>query len=446
MIYLDFSATTPLLPAVKKELLRIMELDLGNPSSLHSAGQTGKSLLNRARSEVAQLIEARPQSVIFTSGGSESNNTVIRTFEGCPIFVSAIEHPSVLHPAEAYGAPCTKIPVNQQGIIDINFLQTELEKTIIKDPKQKILVSVMLANNETGTIEPVAEVAQLIQDLKKSTHTKIYLHTDATQAVGKIPVSVKALNCDYLTFTSHKLGGPVGIAALYIRPGSPFKPLIMGGAQENKRRAGTSNVLLASGFKVAAQEAKKNLNKYQEVAKLRDYLAKEIKKKIPSAKIITPIEDKAIGPFELIKENSRISGGDYERARSMAGATRSASRSARLVDDGNQTEFFQARKEPIVCLPNILNISFPAAEGESTQLYLDLENIEVSTGSACASGDLEPSHVLMAMYHDAEIAHGSVRFSFGLTTTRAEIDELLAKLPPIIAKIQDLSTIKQGKS
>ena len=365
-----------------------MELDLGNPSSLHSAGQTGKSLLNRARSEVAQLIEARPQSVIFTSGGSESNNTVIRTFEGCPIFVSAIEHPSVLHPAEAYGAPCTKIPVDRQGIIDLNFLQTELEKTIIKDPKQKILVSVMLANNETGTIEPVAEVAKLIANLKKSTHAKIYLHTDATQAVGKIPVSVKALNCDYLTFTSHKLGGPVGIAALYAKPGSPFKPLIMGGAQENKRRAGTSNVLLASGFATACQTAQKNLTKYQEVEKLKDYLKTNIQNKLKSSVIITP-------------KNS---------------------------------------------LPNILNVSFPAAEGESTQLYLDLENIEVSTGSACASGDLEPSHVLMAMYHDAEIAHGSVRFSFGLTTTRAEIDELLAKLPPIIAKVQDLSTIKQGKS
>ena len=370
-------------------MTRVMGLDFGNPSSLHSAGQTGKSLLNRARSEIAQLIEARPQSVIFTSGGSESNNTVIRTFEGCPIFVSAIEHPSVLHPAEAYGAPCTKIPVDQQGIIDLDFLQAELEKTIIKDPKQKILVSVMLANNETGTIEPVAEVAKLIANLKKSTHAKIYLHTDATQAVGKIPISVKALNCDYLTFTSHKLGGPVGIAALYAKPGSPFKPLIMGGAQENKRRAGTSNVLLASGFKIAAQEARQNLEKYQEVEKLRNYLEKKILDHIPSAIVCGTASGR---------------------------------------------------------LPNVLNVSFPAAEGESTQLYLDLENIEVSTGSACASGDLEPSHVLMAMYHDAEIAHGSVRFSLGLTTTRAEIDELLAKLPPIIAKIQDLSTIKQGKS
>ena len=388
MIYLDYSATAPLLPEVKAEMTRVVDLDLGNPSSLHSAGQTAKTLLNEARSKVATLIEARPLSVIFTSGGSESNNTVIRTFENCPIFVSAIEHPSVLKPAEAYGSPCTKIPVNQQGIIDLAFLKNSLQKSIQDHPHQKILVSVMLANNETGTIEPVAEVAKIIADLEKQYHAKIYLHTDATQAVGKIPVSVKDLGCDYLTFTSHKLGGPIGLAALYLQPGTPFAPLILGGAQENKRRAGTSNALLASGFGVACDLAQKNLARYQEVKKLKDYLEKEITQKIKSSVIITP-------------KNS---------------------------------------------LPNILNVSFPAAEGESTQLHLDLENIAVSTGSACASGDLEPSHVLMAMYHDAEIAHGSVRFSLGLTTTKAEIDFTLEKLPPIIAKIQDLSTIKQGKS
>ena len=446
MIYLDYSATSPLLPEVKQEMLRVMELDFGNPSSLHSAGQLAKTLLNEARTEIAQLIEARPLSVIFTSGGSESNNTVVRTFENCPIFVSSIEHPSVLHPALAYGNPCVKIPVDKQGIIDLDFLRENLEKTIKENPKQKILVSVMLANNETGTCEPVKKVAELITDLKKQTRAKIYLHTDATQAVGKIPVSVQDLNVDYLTFTSHKLGGPVGLAALFVKPGSPFKPLILGGAQENKRRAGTSNALLASGFGVACDLAQKNLAEYKKVEELRNYLARKIKNKIPSAKIISPIESKAEDSFGFNKENSRIFRGDYERARSMAGATRSASRSVRLVDEKNPTEFSRTQKTSTLCLPNILNVSFPAAEGESTQLYLDLENIMVSTGSACASGDLEPSHVLMAMYHDAEIAHGSVRFSLGLTTTKAEIDQLLEKLPLIIAKIQDLSTIKQEKS
>ena len=264
-----------------------MALDLGNPSSLHSTGQTAKQLLIEARSQVAHLIEARPLELIFTSGGTESNNTVVRTFENCPIFVSAIEHPSVLKPAETYGSPCVKIPVNQQGTIDLDFLQTELEKTLQENPKQKILVSVMLANNEVGTIEPVAKVAELIQTLKKQHHAKIYLHTDATQAVGKIPVSVKALGVDYLTFTSHKLGGPIGIAALYVKTAAPFKPLIMGGAQENKRRAGTSNALLASGFKIAAIKAEENLPKYQEVEKLKQYLQKNL---LSSSRLKTPYQ------------------------------------------------------------------------------------------------------------------------------------------------------------
>ncbi len=392
MIYFDYSATSPLLPEVKNEIKRVMDLDFGNPSSLHTPGSLAKELMNEARIEVAKIIEASPLSLIFTSGGSESNNTVIRTFENCPIFVSSIEHPSVLQPAEAYGNPCIKIPVNKHGVIDLNFLESKLEETIKQNPRQKVLVSVMLANNEVGTIEPISAVADLIQKLKKEYKAKIYLHSDATQAVGKIPVSTADLKVDYLTFSSHKLGGPVGIGGLYVRPGSPFSPLIRGGAQENKRRAGTSNVLLASGFKIAAKKAIETLLNFAEVKKVRNYLAEEISSKIRNAKVITPIMNE-----------------------------REAS------------------------LPNILNVAFPAAEGESTQLYLDLEGIAVSTGSACASGDLEPSHVMMAMYHDAEVAHGSVRFSLGLDTTKDDIDILMTKLPGIVTRIQDLSTLKQEK-
>ena len=391
MIYLDYSATTPLLPEVKAEILRVMELNLGNPSSLHSAGQAAKQLLIEARSQVAHLIEAQPLELIFTSGGTESNNTVIRTFENCPIFISAIEHPSGLKPAETYGSPCIKIPVDQEGIIDLDFLKTNLEKIIRENPNQKILVSVMLANNEVGTIEPVQKVAELIQSLKKQHRAKIYLHTDATQAVGKIPVSVKDLGVDYLTFTSHKLGGPIGIAALYVKTAAPFKPLLLGGSQENKRRAGTSNALLASGFKVACREAKRNIEKYKEIEKLRNYLKKEILRRLPSAIVCG--------------EKCVSCGGSGANGRGVAREPR---------NDGSERR--APAKTPSTAsgrLPNILNIAFPAAEGESTQLYLDLEGIEVSTGSACASGDLEPSHVLMAMFHNAEIAHGSVRFSLG---------------------------------
>ncbi|MBQ7802466.1 cysteine desulfurase [Candidatus Saccharibacteria bacterium] len=392
MIYFDSSATNPLLPEVRDEMLQVMNLsvekELGNPSSLHSSGSLGRDLLDSARASVANLIDARKSELIFTSGGSESNNTVLRTFENSPILVSKIEHPSVLSPAEEFGNPCIKIPVDKAGVIGLNFLHEKLESLLKENPKQKVLVSVMLANNGIGTLEPIREIADLVKGFRKEGFRNLFLHSDATQAVGKIPVSVKDLGVDYLTFSSHKLGGPVGIGALFVRTGAPFRPLIFGGAQENKRRAGTSNAVLASGFRVAAENARKTPEKYKTVEKLRDYLATEIEKRIPTARRVTPLKNS---------------------------------------------------------LPNILNVSFPAAEGESTQLYLDLEKIAVSTGSACASGDLEPSHVLMALFGDAEVAHNSVRFSLNLSSTKAEVDELLEKLPPIIDRLQKISTIKLEK-
>lgn len=370
-------------------MLRVMDLSvsgqLGNPSSLHTPGSVGRDLLDAARGSVAQLLGTQPSEIIFTSGGSESNNTVIHTFEGCPVLVSAVEHHSVLNPAEAYGDPCIKLPVNQQGIIDLDFLTTKLRALVAENPKRKILISVMLANNEVGTLEPVREISQLLKSLKTELKAKLYLHTDATQAVGKIPVSVKDLDVDYLTCSSHKLGGPVGIGALYVRHDAPFRPLIFGGAQESKRRAGTSNAVLAEGFRVAAKHARTTPKKYAELKTLRDYLAEQLLN-IPHSRLITPLKES---------------------------------------------------------LPNVLNLSFGGAEGESTQLYLDLAGFQVSTGSACASGDIQPSHVLMAMFGDAEVAHNSVRFSLGLDTTKADVDALLSALPPIISRLQGISTINQ---
>lgn len=395
MVYLDFSATSPLLPEVRDAMLQVMNLsvsgDLGNPSSLHSPGSLGRDLLQTARIAVSSLVDTSPEELIFTSGGSESNNTVLHTFEGCPIFASAIEHHSVLTPATEYGRPFVEIPVDRQGIVDLAFLERELTRLLKKRPYEKILVSVMVANNETGVIEPIRELSALIKRLNKTSSAHIFLHADATQAVGKIPVSVNSLGVDYLTFSAHKLGGPIGIGALYVRSGSPFRPLIFGGAQESHRRAGTSNAVLAEGFRLASLHAQTTPEKYQKVEKLRDYLASGIKKKIPSAKIITPA----------------CSRGDS--------------------------------------LPNILSVSFPAAEGESIQLYLDLEGFAVSTGSACASGDITPSHVLMATFGDAEVAHNSVRFSLGLDTKKSDLDKLLTVLPPIISRLQGLSTIKSNQ-
>jgi len=393
MIYFDAAATSPMLPEVRDKMSELMDLsvngEFGNPSSLHSVGSRAKFELNEAREQVAKLIGASPLELVFTSGGSESNNTIINIFQDQPILVSAIEHPSVLHPSEEYGDPCIKIPVNDKGIVDLNCLKNKLESLIKEGSKKKILISVMLANNEIGTIEPIKEISEVIKEFKKQGNRNIYLHTDATQAVGKISVNVKELGVDYLTFSSHKLGGPVGIGALYIKTGAPFKPLIFGGAQENKRRAGTSNAILASGFGIAAKNATKTPEKFKKrVTPLRNYLAQKILETIPTAKIISPINQKHLN------------------------------------------------------LPNILNVTFPAAEGESTQLYLDLAKIAVSTGSACASGDLEPSHVIMALFHDAQVAHGSVRFSLPITTRKKDIDYLLKKLPGIITKIQDISTLK----
>ena len=399
MVYLDPSATNPLLPEVRDAMLEVMDLsvkgELGNPSSLHSTGSRGRDLLAAARESVAELIGASSEEILFTSGGSESNNTVLHAFAGCPLFVSAIEHPSVLEPAKLYGSPCWEIPVDEQGIINLSALETQLRRTLKHSPQERLLVSVMTANNETGSLQPLAALSSLLQTLRADfPKAQLFFHTDATQAIGKIPVNVQKLDVDYLTFSSHKLGGPVGIGALYIKHDSPFRPLILGGAQENKKRAGTSNAILATGFATAARIAQTTPKKYKEIEKLRNYLNEELKKKIKYAKTVTP-----------------GCGG---------------------------------RKQ--LTLPNILNVSFPGAEGESTQLYLDLAGIEVSTGSACASGDIRPNHVLMAMFGDAEVAHNSVRFSLNLKTKKQDIDYLLKTLPPIIERLQKLSTINLKES
>lgn len=371
--YLDYSATAPMLPEVMLAMTEVMQKlargELGNPAALHTPGQRAKQILDDARVAIADLINAEPAEIIFTSGGSEANNTVINIFADQPIAVSEIEHPSILEPAKTLASKLTLIPVDKYGVV---------KPWSPQETSPPRLVSVMLVNNELGTIEPIS-------DLSSQAHRfSARFHTDATQAVGKIPVDVKALGVDYLTFSAHKLGGPVGIGALYVKKGAPYHPLIRGGHQESGRRAGTSNVLLAAGFAAAARHAAKTLPDYARVAKLRDDLARRILNTIPHSSI-----------------------------------------------NGSST-----------ALPNILNVSFAAAEGESIQLYLDLANIVVSTGSACASGSLAPSHVIMATRHDAEVAHSSIRFSLGPATTKDDISKVMQELPRIIKRLQGISTIK----
>ena len=371
-LYLDHSATGLLLPEVKQAMINAMDF-YGNPSSLHTPGHLAHNLIEEARQTIATLINARPGEIIFTSGGSESNNMVTNTFAGQKVLVSAIEHPSLLDSARTR-CDTDIIPVNDRGEVNTPLHFEDL-------------CSVMLANNELGTLEPVKDLARLAHN------NNSFFHTDATQALGKIPINVRDLDIDYMTLSAHKIGGPVGIGALFVKnldqkDHPPIKPFIIGGHQEHGLRAGTYQTVNIAGFGAAAKYALDNNTPelYQENIKpLRDYLATEIFDKIPHSSLNTPLDNS---------------------------------------------------------LPNVLNASFAAAEGESIQLYLDAEDIIVSTGSACASGDGKPSHVLMATKNDAEVAHSSIRFSLGLDTTEDDINSIIPHLLRIVNSLQNISTIR----
>lgn len=325
-----------------------------NASALHTPGHLAMNKIEETRELLAELINADPSEIIFTSSASESNNTVIRTFAGHKIITSPLEHHSIIESAKA-----------------------------LKGDQTPALYSYMIANNELGEFLPVKDMA------KKAHKEGGYMHSDLTQALGKIPVDVKALDLDYATFSAHKIGGPIGVGALYVKNGAPFKPLIIGGNQESKRRGTTYNTVGIIGFGAALKyvKAHKTWEIYDsKIRALRDELADRILKEIPGSSLNTDLKN---------------------------------------------------------ALPNILNASFEAAEGESIQLYLDAEGIVVSTGSACASGDIKPSHVLMAKTGDAEVAHSSIRFSFGLENTKKDIDKVMAVLPGIIDRLQKISTIER---
>jgi cysteine desulfurase len=373
MTYLDFAATVPMLPEVIKAMHEAETKFFANASALHTPGHLAMNQIEHTRELLAQLINADPEEIIFTSGASESNNTVMRTFEGCQIETSPLEHHSVIEAAR-----------------------------ILKGDKLPKLYSYMLTNNEIGEILTLPKIDRskytnsslfeakndwgklLVTDCRKA-----YLHSDLTQALGKIPVDVKKLGLDYATFSAHKIGGPIGVGALYIKKGVPFKPLIIGGNQENKRRGGTYNTVGIVGFGAALEHVLKNKTweKYDtKVRELRDLLAKRILEEIPGSSLNTDLT-------------------------------------------------------PGKSLPNILNASFRAAEGESIQLYLDAEGVIVSTGSACAAGDIKPSHVLMAKTGDAEVAHSSIRFSFDLSNTIQDVDRVMEVLPGVVDRLQKMSTI-----
>ena len=384
-IYMDYNATAPISKPVRDFF--VQELDFfANGSSLHADGRTVSKHLEKARSQVAALINAEPSEIIFTSGGSESNNTVFNSMisysekNGRKLIVtSSIEHPCVIESSKRladFGFDVQRLGVDAYGIVDMAAYKKLLEK-------KPLIVSIMTANNEIGTIQDIKTLAAMAHEVGA------LFHTDAVQAAGKIPVDVKDWNVDYLTISGHKIYAPKGIGALFVKKGAPVSPFILGGHQEHGLRAGTYNAPVIAAFGYAAELAKQNLAEYEKHTRfLRNKLRDGLLAKIPDIKV---------------------------------------------------------NGHPEKVLPNTIDISFPGAEGEAILLHLDLLGVSVSTGSACASGSLEPSHVLLATGLGPELAHGSIRFSFGLYSTEEDVDYILEKFPPIIENLRKMSTVYSAK-
>lgn len=377
-IYVDNNATTRVAPEVQEVMLPYLSEFYGNPSSMHSFGGKVAHKIEEARAKVASLINASPDEIMFTSCGTESDSTAIHaTISSVPdkkhIITSRVEHPAVKNLFEHLskkGYRVTFVPVDRKGMLDLDYLYSNLTD-------DTAIVSIMWANNETGMIFPVEEISQVIK--KKG----IVFHTDAVQAVGKMPINVSNSEIDMLSISGHKIYAPKGIGALYVRKGTRFSPFLIGGHQESGRRGGTENVVYIIGLGKASELAAKHMGKMtNHVGKLRDKLENGLLKRIPNAMI----------------------NGDTEN---------------RLL--------------------NTTSISFEYVEGESILLMMNELGICASSGSACTSGSLEPSHVLRAMGVPFTAAHGSIRFSLGIYNTEEEIDFIVEKLPPIIENLRNLS-------
>ena len=383
-VYFDHSATTPVRPEVVDEVCTSLKENFGNPTSLHYFGRQVRKDVEAAREKVAAAIGATPNEIVFTSGGTESDNMAIHGVamsnknKGNHIITSAVEHHAVINTVKALakeGFTVTILPVDKYGMVSINDVAAAItDKTI--------LITIMHANNEVGTIMPIQEIAKLA-------HAKgIFMHTDAVQSFGKIPVNVNELGVDLLTISAHKIYGPKGVGALYIRKGTRWKQsLFHGGAQERLRRAGTENVPGISGLGKAAELAMADLQKEAEYLKsLRDRLIQQVTTKIDRVKLTG---------------------------------------------------------HPDMRLPNHASFTFEFIEGESMLLSLDMKGIAASSGSACTSGSLEPSHVLLAMGIPHEIAHGSIRITLGRDNTMEDIDYFLEVMPPIVDRLRAMSPLDQ---
>jgi len=380
-IYLDHAATTPTRPEVVKAMLPFFTDAFGNPSSIYSYGQEARGAVEEARTKVAELIGARSEEIIFTSGGTEADNYALEGVayanerKGNHVITTSIEHHAVMEVCkflERRGFRITYLPVDKYGLVDPDDVRKAItDKTI--------LISVIHANNEVGTIEPVEEIGKIARE------AGVCFHTDAVQTVGHIPVNVDKLRVDLLAISAHKLYGPKGVGALYVRKGTRLVSLMHGGEQEKRRRAGTENVPAIVGLGKAVELAGQEMGKEAErLAYLRDKLIKGLLEKI---------------------DHIRLNGHPTRR------------------------------------LPNNVNVSVDFVEGESMLLNLDLEGICASTGSACSSASLEPSHVLLALGLSPEQAHGSLRFTLGRENTEADVERVLEVLPGIVARLRAMSPL-----
>jgi cysteine desulfurase len=374
-IYLDHAATTPLRPEARAAMLPFLEGRFGNPSSLHRFGREARAALEDARARLARVLGAAPAEVVFTRAGTEADNIAIlgrvRAAGGGAVVCSAVEHKAVLgaaHAAEVLGSPVRMVPVDADGVVRLD----ELERTFAEWPA---VVSLMWANNEVGTLQPVRAAAELCAT------AGVCFHSDAVQALGKVPVRVDEVQADLLSFSAHKLGGPKGTGALFVRRGTRLDPLFHGGGQERGLRPGTEDVAGAAGFAAAAEAAEaERETAMARVRSLRDRLEAGLRERVPDLRV-------------------------------------NAERADRL--------------------PGISNVSVPGTDPEALLASLDLEGIAASSGSACSSGAVEPSHVLTAMGLPRDVAGPSVRFSLGWTTTEAEIDRVLEVFPAVVARLRE---------
>lgn len=390
-IYLDNAATTRTSKEVVDAMLPYFTEDYGNPSSIYEIGQRSKEAITKAREQIARVIGARTEEIYFTAGGSEADNWALKAaFEaysgkGNHIITTKIEHHAILHTCEYLekrGARITYLDVDENGLVDLE----ELQKAICPET---ILISVMFANNEIGTIEPIKEIGMIAKE-----HGVLF-HTDAVQAFGQVAIDVDEMNIDMLSSSAHKINGPKGIGFLYIRKGVKIRSFVHGGAQERKRRAGTENVPGIVGYGVAAKRAAETMEeRTKKERELRDYLIERVLKEIPYVKL---------------------------------------------------------NGDPVKRLPNNMNFSFRFIEGESLLIMLDMKGIAGSSGSACTSGSLDPSHVLLAIGLPHEIAHGSLRLTLGEDITKEDLDYTLEQMKEIVGRLRELSPLyedfvrKQGK-